>query len=343
MTDVLILGTLGGILLFAGFCLRFSRSSGFPRSASDNGGWGKWNSIVSNRPTQPAHRTEINGALSTNPAIIESAATSPNTSNWTDQLICLVTSIRDGVKVSPESEILGTKVSSRDNVTLDATAAERDSDNLKTANSPVLQTVGSCAFAVLAVLLASILAECNVLWNGHAALAFFVLAVIVSASRGLGTGMLTTALSLIVMLVAFKENISMSNASDNILGVFFLIGVVTNGVFYHLQMRNDALVWAKAELEASNLSLRRHSHSLAEANARLAAQKIALADAHEQLRILSRQIATSIHRPLRTISEATDELIESDVTRFDASFCRRIKDEVERADMLVSELEQLAA
>ncbi len=170
---------------------------------------------------------------------------------------------------------------------------------------------------------------------------FFVLAVIVSAAFGLSAGLISTALSLAVMIFAFGDRISISNAVNNVLAVFLLIGVVTNTVFYKLHVRNRALTRAKAEVEAANLDLERQKQFLAEANSRLADQKIALADAHQQLRTLSRQIATSIHAPLRTISKTTEQLIEFDTQRFDADFCRRIKEEVERADMLVCELEQL--
>jgi len=196
--------------------------------------------------------------------------------------------------------------------------------------------------AFISVLTATILGQGTVLLSGNAPMGFFIVAVIISAGRGITTGMLATALSFLVMLSIFRENISISNATQSILALFLMIGIVTNVVFYKLHLRNAAVTRAKAALEAVNQQLLDHAESLAETNSKLAEQKIALFQAHEQLRLLSKRLANSMQAPLRKISVTTEMLVESNAARFDASFSQAsaelIKDEIRRMDTLVADL-----
>jgi uncharacterized coiled-coil protein SlyX len=193
------------------------------------------------------------------------------------------------------------------------------------------------------VLAATILGQGTVLWTGSAPMSLFVTAVIISAARGITTGVLATALSVAVMSSLFRGHISISNATENIVGLFVLIGVVTNLVFLKLHLRNRALAAARAELETVNQRLMDQARSLAEANSMLAEQKTVLFQAHHQLRVLSKQLANSMHDPLRSILETTERLVESNVTEFDAGLSQTsgdlIKAEVRRLDMLVEDLE----
>jgi uncharacterized coiled-coil protein SlyX len=174
-------------------------------------------------------------------------------------------------------------------------------------------------------------------------MSFFVVAVIISAGRGIMTGLLATAPSAGVMLSIFRDHISISNATQSMLALFLVIGIVTNLVFYKLHRRNAELTRARAGLETVNQQLKDQAKSLADANSRLAEQKTAVFQAHEQLRVLSKRLANSMHDPLKTILVTTEKLVESNATRFDASFAQAsgelIKDEIRRMDMLVEDLE----
>jgi hypothetical protein len=198
-------------------------------------------------------------------------------------------------------------------------------------------------FAFVSVLAATILDEFTVLLNGRAPMSFFIIAVIVSAGHGVMTGLLATVLSLFVMVSMFRENLSIALATQNTLALFFAIGIVTNLVFYKIHLRNAALNRAKTELEAANQQLVDHAESLAQANARLEEQKLALFQAHEHLRLLSKRLTNNIHAPLRTISATAEMLVESNAARWDASVSRApaelIKDEVRRMDTLVESFE----
>jgi uncharacterized coiled-coil protein SlyX len=202
------------------------------------------------------------------------------------------------------------------------------------------QALSSYRIAFISVLGGTILGQGSVWLNGTAPMGFFIAAVIVSAANGILAGLSAILLSLFVMLTMFRENLSIALATQNMLGLFVLIGVVTNVAFYKLHLRNKALDNAKAALEAANLALRDQAKALAEANAELAEQKVSLLRAHENLRLLSKRLTHSMQHPLKSISATSEMLAQSDSARFDASISRAsnlIKFEVRRMDTLVED------
>jgi hypothetical protein len=196
------------------------------------------------------------------------------------------------------------------------------------------------AFAL--VLAATILGYGTLLLKGTVPMGFFVVAVIIAAGRGTATGLLAMALSLVDMIFVFSGHISVSTATQNMIALFLLIGILTTFVFHNLNLRHAALGRAKAEVEAVNLQLRNQTRSLAKANSTLAEQKAALFKAHEDLRFLSKQLTDRMQIPLRRISVTTEKLVGANTGRFDPRFSEAsgelIKVEIKRMDELMADL-----
>jgi signal transduction histidine kinase len=202
------------------------------------------------------------------------------------------------------------------------------------------RALSSYRIAFVSVLAGTTLGQATVWLNGTAPMGFFIAAVVVSAGNGIFAGFLAIVLSLFVMLAMFRENLSIALATQNMLALFVVIGIVTNLVFYKLHLRNKALDNAKAALEAVNQELRDHAKALADANAQLAEQKVSLLSAHEHLRLLSKGLTRNMRAPLNRISLTSEMLVASDLARFNASLSDAsdlIKIEVQRMDALVED------
>jgi signal transduction histidine kinase len=180
-----------------------------------------------------------------------------------------------------------------------------------------------------------------IFFGGKVPMAFFVVAVIFSAERGIRAGFLAIALSLCAALVIFQGNLSIVLPANSMLGLFVAVGIVINVVFYKLHRTYAALNKAKEEVDAVNRNLVEHAESLANANAKLAGQKIELFQAHEQLQRFNDRLAHNMQVPLRTISVTADILIRCNAERFDARSTQAselMKDEIQRMDTLVADL-----
>jgi hypothetical protein len=287
-----------------------NRRTGYSRS-SRKAGWREWNSLIS-------HSTSAGGSgprAVSRPLVPEPPVYSDSVDEAGIYLIQSGGPLHPGKKGRETREIKG---------------------------MPLKNALRSYLIAFISVLAAAMLAKGTILLTGSVPMGFFVVAVIVSAGRGIREGLLATALSLSVMNYVFRGQVSISTATHSTLALFLVIGIATNLVFYKLHLRNAAVTRAKAELETVNHKLRNHVKSLAEANSMLAEQKITLSQAHEDLRFLSRRLANSMQAPLRTISATTERLVRSNVVKFDASFTQAsgelIKDEIRRMDTLVADL-----
>ena len=210
--------------------------------------------------------------------------------------------------------------------------------------SPYLIALG---FAFAAIILSS----ASVLYNGKTPMIFFVLALILSAGRGFGPGLLASAVSISAVLWIFNGSISVAFATQSMVALLVLIATVVNLVFYELHRKNRelikknrALARAKTVVETVNQRLVDHAESLAEANAMLATERSSLLRAHEQLRLLGQELANNIQAPLAIISETTDALAQSDSARVDCALAQTsmlIKTEVRRLSTLASSFTQV--
>jgi hypothetical protein len=210
--------------------------------------------------------------------------------------------------------------------------------------TPYLIALGF-AFAAIA------LSSATVLYNGKTPMIFFVLALILSAGRGFGPGLLASAVSISAVLSIFQGRISVAFATQSIVALFILIAIVVNLVFYELHRKNRelmkknrALAHAKAVVETVNERLVDHAESLAEANATLAEERGSLLRAHEELRLLGHELANNIRVPLSIISETTEALAQSDSARIDCALAKTsmlIQTEVRRLGTLASQFAQV--
>ena len=278
-------------ILFLSACAWNNRRTGYSRS-SRKAGWNEWNSVVS-------HNTRTGGsrpcAVSVTPKpLVPEPPVYSDSVDASTQLIRLSEALHPGEKVRTEPQQETGAVESSANRLLRThrrgdegrQGPEYSEGKTSTGTSQIRgmllkNALRNYPIAFISVLTATILGQGTVLLSGNAPMGFFIVAVIISAGRGITTGLLATALSFLVMLSIFRENISISNATQSILALFLMIGIVTNVVFYKLHLRNAAVTRAKAALEAVNQQLQDHAESLAEANSRLAEQNIALFEAHE--------------------------------------------------------------
>jgi signal transduction histidine kinase len=201
--------------------------------------------------------------------------------------------------------------------------------------------------AFLFVLAAAILTfGSTFLLEGRAPLAFFVLAVVLSSARGMSTGLLATVLSLGVMFLMFRENISMPLATKSGLALFAGIGIATNLIFYKLERANTALREAKEEVDAANRLLLQHAESLARVNSDLAERTVDLFQAHERLRQFANLSARRMQAPLKTISLSANVLLRSTGDGLDASSqqaSESIRSEIHRMETMVADLRDRAS
>jgi hypothetical protein len=285
-------------ILFLAVCAWNNRRTGYTRSSRE-AGWKEQNAAPSHYERTASSRTSGRDVTPTplvSEQIREPLVYSGRVDDYSYQLIRFWEALHPCERVSTETPGQETRATqnsvdprqgihmlggnSREN-------PEHSAHNASTETSKVRRTLLKNALryfsiAFIFVLTATMLGQATVLLNGSALMGYFVVvAVIISAGRGIFAGVLATALSLLAMLSVFGDHVSISAATQNIVTLFVVIGIVTNLVFYKLQRRNGALTRAKADLEA-------HAKSLAEANSRLAEQKIALLQSHEQLRLLSK-------------------------------------------------------
>ena len=205
--------------------------------------------------------------------------------------------------------------------------------------------------ALASVFIAIVLSSVAVLYNGKTPLAFLVVALIFSAGRGPGPGLLATVVSFGAMLSILKGNLAIPLAAQSMVALFVVIALVINLVCYELHRKNAeltkknrALSRAKEVIETVNQNLVDHAELLAEANAMLAEERSTLLRAHEQLRLLGHELAKNIRPPLTRISSTTEMLAQSDAARDDVALIqasRLIKTEVRRLDTLASEFSQV--
>src|SRR5580693_257430 len=149
--------------------------------------------------------------------------------------------------------------------------------------------------AFVSVVAATILTRgAMIFFNGKVPMVFFVVAVIFSAERGIRPGFLAVALSVCAALAIFQGNLAIVLPANSMLGLFVAVGIVINIVFYKLHRTYAALNRAKDESEAVNRNLVEHAECLADANVKLAGQKIALFQAHEQLQRFNERLANNM-------------------------------------------------
>lgn len=211
------------------------------------------------------------------------------------------------------------------------------------SSGPGRPLAASLLIALTATLAATAFTWGTVFLTGKALMAFFIVAVIVSAGQGVAAGVLGTATSSCAILLLFQHTLSITLATHSMLGLFVVIAIVTNVVFCEIHRKNRELEIARVALERANRALQRQSESLAEANARLEQQKRDLAQAHEELRRDGSRLASYMRRPLKIIDLNTETLVRCDESRIrDTSFqvSSRIKREVRELGALIEDLDR---
>ena len=168
----------------------------------------------------------------------------------------------------------------------------------------------SLAFVTVGV--AALLSWSTLSLIGKVPIIFFILAVVVSAQRGIRTGVLATTMSVGVMLSVFGRSIAIPLATGSILALFVVLAIAINGVLYKIHVQNVALLKSNSVLRRVNEQLLAQAEFLAEANATLSEQKTALFSAHQQSLQLAREVATNT----RTAQETTGSGINHQLIRW---------------------------
>jgi signal transduction histidine kinase len=195
--------------------------------------------------------------------------------------------------------------------------------------------------AVLLVAAAAILTlAIKPFFGGKAPLVFFTIAVTLAAAYGgIGSGLLTTALSVGVALFLFQDHVFALVMAQSSLTLFVVIGVAVTFVVGRLRGLNAALIQARDQLEVSNKGLEL-------ANERLLQQGVALSHANEELQQFAYGLAHDFNNPLRSIGALTDLLIDRNAEKFDErskDCARMIVGGVQRMESMIKSLLDYAA
>jgi signal transduction histidine kinase len=143
------------------------------------------------------------------------------------------------------------------------------------------------------------------LLGGRGPLFFLTVAVIVSAVRGLGPGLLATALSVGSVLLLVRERVLVLLLLRPRLVLFAIIGVGISVIMGRLQKANAALAQTQRALETANKQLSEHSRTLAQTN--------------EELRRFAYSLAHDLSTPVRSIAALTDLLVQRNAAKLDDS------------------------
>ena len=133
---------------------------------------------------------------------------------------------------------------------------------------------------------------------------FFTIAVLLATGYG-GTiqGLLSTALSLGVVLLFFREHALVLVLATSSLTLFAVLGVAASIILGRLYHTTEVLSQTRDELKDANQKLAEHADALSRSNAEL--ERFAYAVAHD------------LNAPLRTISARTEFCLERNETKID--------------------------
>jgi signal transduction histidine kinase len=186
------------------------------------------------------------------------------------------------------------------------------------------------ASAVL-VALATLLTRAAEPVFGRAPLLFFFGAVIAAAAYGTFCGLLTTALGLVSIRLAFGE-IHIVAFERFSLTSFLILGIAVTLTVGHLRKTNRSLRDVKRDLESTNRELSERTAALAEVNREI--QQFAFALAHD------------LKAPVRAVSTLTELLVRKNepcLNETSREYSRMILDKTKRMQTMIEDLLNYAA
>ena len=144
-------------------------------------------------------------------------------------------------------------------------------------------------------------------FGGKVPLLFFLLASVISAAYGgIGPGLVSTAISAVIIIAFFELQIFLFFPFiHSSIAVFVLLGMMVS--------------WALGRLQKNTVSLRSVKERLEIANQKLEERSTALVAANEELQRFAYALAHDLNAPLRGISALTDLLLERNEGKFDES------------------------